>query len=357
MKKAVKVIVCLVLALVLIVMGYLAYVLIDYHRIGNEVIDRNPAIAEKAEVNKEYDMVSWNIGFGAYESDYGFFMDGGTESRAWSKERLKSNMEKIGSLLDEQEVQFLLLQEVDIDATRSYHMDEFAMLKEGLEGQNYDDLFVCNYDSPYLMYPLTRPHGKSVSGIVAFSQFGIRSAERVELPVEDSLMKLVDLDRCYAKSYIPVSDGRELVLFNVHLSAYTSDGAIATEQLQMLLQDMQGEYEAGNYAVCGGDFNKDILGDSGVYFGRAETAYNWAQPLPEGIFEGTNLTLIAPLNEAQPVPSCRNADGPYHAGQFVLTVDGFIVSDNVSVSMTEVIDTGFAYSDHNPVHMSFKLAE
>ena len=54
---------------------------------------------------------------------------------------------------------------------------------------------------------------------------------------------------------------------------------------------------------------------------------------------------------------CRNADGPYHAGQFVLTVDGFIVSDNVSVSMTEVIDTGFAYSDHNPVHMSFKLAE
>ena len=76
MKKAVKVIVCLVLALVLIVIGYLAYVLIDYHRIGNEVIDRNPVIAEKAEVNKEYDMVSWNIGFGAYESDYGFFMDG-----------------------------------------------------------------------------------------------------------------------------------------------------------------------------------------------------------------------------------------------------------------------------------------
>lgn len=106
MKKAVKVIVCLVLALVLIVIGYLAYVLIDYHRIGNEVIDRNPAIAEKAEVNKEYDMVSWNIGFGAYESDYGFFMDGGTESRARSKERLHSNMEKISSLLDEQEAQF-----------------------------------------------------------------------------------------------------------------------------------------------------------------------------------------------------------------------------------------------------------
>ena len=117
MKKAVKVIVCLVLALVLIVIGYLAYVLIDYHRIGNEVIDRNPAIAEKAEVNKEYDMVSWNIGFGAYESDYGFFMDGGTESRARSKERLHSNMEKISSL------------DLDVDSLKEQAKDLYNKLE------------------------------------------------------------------------------------------------------------------------------------------------------------------------------------------------------------------------------------
>ena len=67
------------------------------------------------------------------------------------------------------------------------------------------------------------------------------------------------------------------------------------------------------------------------------------------------MTLIAPLDEKSPVPSCRNADGPYHDGQYVLTVDGFIVSDNVDVIESRVIDTGFAFSDHNPVVMRFIL--
>ena len=48
-------------------------------------------------------------------------------------------------------------------------------------------------------------------------------------------MKLVDLDRCYSVSRVPLENGRELVLYNFHLSAYTSDGTIAEEQLEMLL--------------------------------------------------------------------------------------------------------------------------
>ena len=357
MKKAFKVILCVLLAVVILAVGYFAYVLIDYHRIGDEVVDMNPRIAQEAQTDTAYNMVSWNIGFGAYESDYGFFMDGGTESWAWSKERLHANMEKIGSLLNEQNADIVTLQEVDTDATRTYHFDERSMLEERLDREKYDYLYVINYDSPFLMYPFTQPHGKSVSGIETFSQFGITSAQRVELPVEDSLMKLIDLDRCFSKSYIPVDNGKELVLYNMHLSAYTSDGTVATAQLHILLQDMQNEYQAGNYVICGGDFNKDILGDSGVYFGKCEQEYTWAQPLPEGLFGNTNLKLVAPLDEENPVPSCRNADGPYHEGQYVLTIDGFVVSDNVEVMASDVIDTGFAYSDHNPVHMSFKLAK
>lgn len=65
--------------------------------------------------------------------------------------------------------------------------------------------------------------------------------------------------------------------------------------------------------------------------------------------------MVAPFNEEKPVPSCRNADGPYNDNQFVLTVDGFIVSDNVTVSGSDVYDLEFKYSDHNPVYMTFKL--
>ena len=65
---------------------------------------------------------------------------------------------------------------------------------------------------------------------------------------------------------------------------------------------------------------------------------------------------MTPLDENAPVPSCRNADGPYHQGQYVLTVDGFLVTPNVTVERAAVVDTGFAYSDHNPVTMTFTLS-
>ena len=127
------------------------------------------------------------------------------------------------------------------------------------------------------------------------------------------------------------------------------------ESLKLLLADMQAEYEKGNYSVAGGDFNKDLLGNSAQWFGAADREYTWAQPLPEDIFDGTGISLAAPLDEKNPVPSCRNADAPYHEGQYVLTVDGFMVTPNVTVSDSAVLDTGFAYSDHNPVKMTFTL--
>ena len=43
--------------------------------------------------------------------------------------------------------------------------------------------------------------------------------------------------------------------------------------------------------------------------------------------------------------------------ELVLTVDGFLVSPNVEVTGSEVLDTGFAYSDHNPIIMTVKLRD
>ena len=39
-------------------------------------------------------------------------------------------------------------------------------------------------------------------------------------------------------SGISSGSGKELALYNLHLSAYTSDGTIAEEQLEMLFADM-----------------------------------------------------------------------------------------------------------------------
>ena len=167
-------------------------------------------------------------------------------------------------------------------------------------------------------------------------------------------MKFLDLDRCYSKKRIKTDNGKELVVYNLHLSAYTSDPSTATNQLLLLFDDMVDEYEKGNYVIGGGDFNKDLLGNSSDYFECGELEDNWAQPIPEELVPG-EIQLVAPLDESRPVPSCRNADSPYGEDSFVLTVDGFLASANVEVVEAEVVDTGFKWSDHNPVYMEFIL--
>ena len=244
-----------------------------------------------------------------------------------------------------------------MDGTRSYHLDELALTDQLLGGRLLNRTFAQNYDSPYLFWPLLEPHGANRAGQATYSMFPISSGLRRQLPIEDGFMKLVDCDRCYSVNRIPLpGEDKELVLYNLHLSAYTSDGTIAEDQLKMLFADMLAEYGKGNYSIAGGDFNKDLLGNSSEVFGVSGPEYTWAQPIPPELVP-KGLSVVAPFDEADPVPSCRNADRPYGPDNYVVTVDGFIVSANVQVLEAKVCDTGFRWSDHNPVYMDFTLGE
>lgn len=54
--------------------------------------------------------------------------------------------------------------------------------------------------------------------------------------------------------------------------------------------------------------------------------------------------------------SSRNADMKYIPGKtYTVTLDGFIISDNVKCDMYKNINTGYSYSDHDPVYVKFEL--
>ena len=76
--------------------------------------------------------------------------------------------------------------------------------------------------------------------------------------------------------------------------------------------------------------------------------------MPQGV---TFATDKLSQDELEQMPeSARNADMEYIPGKtYVVTLDGFIISDNVEMTSYEVADTGFAYSDHQPVIMKFML--
>lgn len=134
MKRPVKIILCVLLTLLLIAAAYFVYVLVSYYRIGDQelsVTEVNTPEVEQIGTATPYHLVSWNIGFGAYEADYDFFMDGGTQSWAWSRERLTENLGGIASFIAVQNADLLFVQEVDIDGTRSYHVNEQDYVTSG----------------------------------------------------------------------------------------------------------------------------------------------------------------------------------------------------------------------------------
>lgn len=54
--------------------------------------------------------------------------------------------------------------------------------------------------------------------------------------------------------------------------------------------------------------------------------------------------------------SARNADMEYVPGvTYTVTLDGFIISDNIECVSYEDINTGYSYSDHDPVYLKFRL--
>lgn len=356
MKRKIKILLSILSIIMAIILAYVGYVYFSYSRIADEL---SVKIVQKAKMkqvstNKEYRVTTFNIGYGSYTPDYTFFMDGGKQSKAVSKESVIENISGVTELTKSLMPDFALFQEVDKKATRSHGVDEVIQINQAFT--NYSSVFATNYDSAFLMYPVLDPIGKSKSGILTLSNNEIETSTRYSLPIETNINKFFDLDRAFTVTKIPVENGSYLMLYNVHLSAYIKDQKIQKEQVHKLFDHMENEYKQGNYVVCGGDFNHDLLNSSTETFKNdSKEEYTWLQPFPKKELP-KNLHVAALSETKNPVPSVRNLDKPYQKGKsFVALIDGFIISDNVENLNGKVIDGGFNYSDHNPVELTFKL--
>lgn len=366
----------LILVPVLLVGGYVTYVAASYKRIGNTPLSIENNISNKVSKNKELTVTSYNIGFGAYSPDYTFFLDKGHDkdgNRTVGKSGKGKSYDDVmkntlGSIEESKKLNsdFYLLQEVDTKSDRSYHINQKQMFLDSFK--DYGSTYAINFDSAYLMYPLFDHHGKSKAGLQTFSKYDISEANRVEYTIAGGISKFFDLDRCFSTHRIKVEDNKELILINSHMSAYDEGGVIRNKQINELNEYMLSEYNKGNYVICGGDFNHDLLINNPLF------SYDLNNKPYENMYDqfkadwvnymfdenkkcnfASEFKVIASDNE----PSCRGCDVTWIRGStFVTTVDGFIVSDNVKVNnivTTKVGENGFGYSDHQPTTLSFEL--
>ncbi len=353
-----------ILLLAVIVGGYICYLQTNYCRIEDNlklsVKNQQETIAK---TDTEYSILTFNVGFGAYNHDFSFFMDkgkmkDGTEvqgekSKAESEEIVLTNINGATEIIKTYNPDFCLLQEVDTFSTRSHFVNQKSIFETEFSG--YGSVFGDNFHSVFLCYPLTDPHGSVQAGLLTFSRYKIREAIRRSYPVDESFItKFFDLDRCFVVTKIPVENGKDLVIINSHLSAYDKGGIIRKQQIEMLRNVLTAEYNNGNYVIVGGDFNHALCGTEKSFVGEQEIP-EWVSVMSDDdIPEHFHIAKAENINE---VPTCRSTDIPYSRGvNYVSVLDGFIFSDNI-LAEAENIDTDFKFSDHNPVILKFRLKE
>ena len=352
MKKFLKLLLILVLVIVLGVGGLLGWL---------TATEFNPASLEEATVVHAGDVdtiksgetlrvLSWNVGYAGLGKTEDFFMDGGTRSKPDSRDTVLRYLGGISDTIEKAGADLVLLQEVDINSSRTYSIDERGFLDGGMSCKSY----ALNYSCPFVPVPVP-PIGKVNSGLYTMTDdLQIARAERHSLPCPFSWpLRIANLKRCLLVNYLPIEgSNKQLVLVDLHLEAYDSgEGKIAqTRQLMGFLED---EYLKGNYVIAGGDFNQ-------IFPGGLETYPNTHPELwTPGLLEEESLPEGFRYLFDLSVPSCRLLNQPYDPSDAVNTqyyvIDGFIVSPNVTVESVEGLDLGFENSDHNPVLISVTL--
>ena len=378
-KKVFKIVGFVFLATVLCAGGYVGYVLLSYNRIGDKKLNvDNRSSLEEVKVGDTYKAMSYNIGFGAYSQDYTFFLDTGYDANGkatcghWSTARSKKAVEfntsgAIQATLDENP-DFIFFQEVDTDSTRSYHINQDKKVMEAYP--EYDHVHAVNFHTAFLPYPLYDMHGAVKAGLTTVSKYKIQSAERKQYTVSNGFSKYFDLDRCFSVSELKVDNGKKLFIVNSHMSAYDEGGKIRAKQIEEFNAFLSEHKD--DYVIVGGDWNHDLL------INNPDFSYNETDNRPFGMtlkrpdwlnyyFDNDHKS---PLIDGYSVvasdngPTCRNNDIQWDPDvTFRCVVDGFIVSNNIEVISHENIQTkngnkgldGFAFADHEPTKVEFKL--
>jgi endonuclease/exonuclease/phosphatase family metal-dependent hydrolase len=300
-----------------------------------------------------FTLLTWNVGYFGLGKDCDFFYDGGRMTRPSKAQYGEYSGNAIEFLGQTQGIDFLFLQEADLDSRRSFHDNQVARLREVLP--QMESAVALNYVVPFVPVPFSNPMGKVKSGIVSFSAW--HTLENTRYPFPGGYrwpVRLFQLERCFLVSRLPLPGGNELVLINTHNEAF-DNGSQRTQQIAVLKNLMLAEYDKGNYVVTGGDWNMNPVGyqptELSPIFRSGDLARTIEPQFETDFFPRGWKWVFDPE-----IPSNRDVDQSYKRGKTPTTIiDFFVVSPNISVEEVSTQDLGFAWSDHQPVIMRFKI--
>ncbi len=298
--------------------------------------------------NEHLQLLTWNIGYGGLGKEMDFFYEGGKMVRP-DESLSKHYLQGITDFLKNQDsIDFIILQEVDFDSKRSYYFDQSQMIADVLPDHN--KVTTVNYFSKYVPVPFINPMGKVKSGLISYSIYLPIEATRISTPGEYTLLKrLFMLKRCLLVSRYKTDNNKELVVINLHNSAFEDADALRKEELNLIRQLIVEEYAKGNYVIAGGDWNQNPPDLNLNKIKKYKTRSVW--PIDKDFLpEDWIWTFDAS------VPTNRDVHEPFSIQTTTCTIlDYFVTSPNIEVINIKAVDLEFELSDHQPVIITIRL--
>ncbi|MCG6189682.1 endonuclease/exonuclease/phosphatase family protein [Maribellus maritimus] len=356
MKKFFKYVSRVFFFLILMIAIYLTTVILigfftDYH--PDEISELEVYGTQKQTdlADTTFTFLSWNIGYAGLGAEMDFFYDGGKMIRPTSDLVEKYTLGILDFLEANDSINFVLLQEVDRNSSRTDLQDELRLIQDLLT--SHFSSFGYNYKVRFVPIPLANPLAKVEMGQAIFSKYLPVSSLRYSFYSAYAWPKrLFMLDRCFIVSRFQLSNGKELVVINTHNSAYDSGGKLRNIEMPLIRNLMLDEYHKGNYVVAGGDWNQNPPNYEPEKFESKYATFR-EETLDRELFPDDWKIAFDPQK-----PTNRKINTPFIPGETEVTViDYFILSPNIELKKIKALPLNFQYSDHEPVFLTVKIKD
>lgn len=195
-------------------------------------------------------VMSWNIAYA-----YGINSDN-QNYHPLPVKTIQGHLRQIATVIRKYNPDIVFLQEVDFDASRTYHINELAELSQmtGLEYAAPAVVWKANY-VPYPYWPIKNQFGEINSGGAVLSRYPIESNKVIRLPKPSSNPFWYNMFYLFRFNQVVkvAIRGAEVTFINNHLEAYDIDNRI--QQAYQLKDLVTNNNDQGPIAVLGGDFN------------------------------------------------------------------------------------------------------
>jgi endonuclease/exonuclease/phosphatase family metal-dependent hydrolase len=194
--------------------------------------------------------------------------------------------------------------------------------------------------------------GKVAGGLATYSKYQPKEVMRYQLPGAFPFPKNVYmLDRCLLVQRYDLSSGKQMLVVNLHNSAYDNTGKLKAQEMAYLKNFITQEYEKGNYVIVGGDWNQNPPGFDNNTFSR-----NLKETYPQTAVMADFMPADWKWAFDATTASNRNLVTAYDKDKtFTTLIDFFLLSPNVDLVSVKGAHVGFQFSDHQPVKLQVKL--